>query len=394
MADMPWKNTNQQEQRFQLISEMRAGDTPVTELCRRLKISRKTAYKWLRRFGLKRLNGLKDQSRRPRRVPGRTSDLWLERVRRRRLKHPSWGARKLWHRLQRDFGETGLPSVAAISRWLKHWGLASGRKRRKRGPVVLRRGVRTARYSNDVWTVDFKGSYRTGDGTRVYPLTVRDLYSRYGLRVGLLRSQALKKTKREFVKIFRKNGLPKRIRSDNGTPFGGGGPTGLTRLSAWWIKLGIEVEFITPGRPCENGAHEQFHRVYKAEVARYPALTLAGQQRRSTKWLQQYNQDRPHEALGMGVPAKYYRRSRRPLQEQNGPWKYSDNWTSRWVRGNGEINWKGKRRFVGEAFVGDYVGLKALRPSVWRVYFGPLLVGELHQEEAGNIRTAHYRHRK
>ncbi len=394
MGYMPWKATNQQEQRFQLISEMRAGDLPVTELCRRFRVSRKTAYKWRRRFGLNRLNGLKDQSRRPRRVPGKTGELWLARVRRRRLKHPSWGARKLRHRLQRDFGGTGLPSVAAMSRWLKHWGLAFGRKRRKRGPVVLRRGVRAARHSNEVWTVDFKGSYQTGDGTRVYPLTVRDLYSRYGLRVGLLRSQALEKTRREFVKIFRKNGLPKRIRSDNGTPFGGGGPTGLTRLSAWWIKLGIEVEFITPGRPCENGAHEQFHRVYKAEVARHPALTLAGQQRRSTKWLQQYNQDRPHEALGMEVPAKYYRRSRSPLRDRSGPWKYSDDWASRWVRGNGEINWKGKRRFVGEAFVGEYVGLKALRPRVWRVYFGPLLVGELHQEEVGNIRTAKYRHRK
>jgi transposase InsO family protein len=260
--------------------------------------------------------------------------------------------------------------------------------------VVLRRGVRAARHSNEVWTVDFKGSYRTGDGTRVYPLTVRDLYSRYGLRVGLLRSQALEKTRREFVKIFRKNGLPKRIRSDNGTPFGGGGPTGLTRLSAWWIKLGIAVEFITPGRPCENGAHEQFHRVYKAEVARHPAVTLVGQQRRSTKWLEQYNQDRPHEALGMAVPAKCYRRSRRPFRERSEPWKYPDDWASRWVRGNGEINWKGKRRFVGEAFVGNYVGLKAMRPRVWRVYFGPLLVGELHQEEVGNIRTANYRHRK
>jgi transposase InsO family protein len=217
----------------------------------------------------------------------------------------------------------------------------------------VRRAIRPAQHSNDVWTVDFKGWYKTGDGTRVEPLTVRDLHSRYGLRVVLLRSQALLKTKGAFIKIFRKHGLPKRIRSDNGSPFGGGGPTGLTRLSAWWIKLGIEVEFITPGRPDENGAHEQFHRIYKAEVARDPAHTLAGQQRRSSKGLVQYNEDRPHEALAMAVPAKSYRRSRRRLPNQTVPWKYGKGWWRRWVRGNGEINWQGKRRYVGEAFVGD-----------------------------------------
>jgi putative transposase len=391
---MPWKTTNQQEQRFQLIQEMGAGEIPVTDLGRKYGISRKTAYKWRRRFRASRLAGLKDQSRRPKAVPGRTAQRWLARVRQRRHQHPSWGARKLRHCLARDFGGAGLPSVAAISRWLKRWGLAAGRRRRRPGPVILRRAVRPARGCNDVWTVDFKGWYRTGDGTRVDPLTVRDLHSRYVLRVRLLRSQSVVKTRREFVKIFRKNGLPKRIRSDNGTPFGGGGPTGLTRLSAWWIKLGIEVEFITPGRPCENGAHEQFHRVYKAEVARQPARTLAGQQRRSTRWLRHYNQERPHEALAMAVPARGYRKSRRGLVEKPVPWSYPRGWARRWVKGNGEISWQGKRRFVGEAFVQDYVGLKRVRRGMWRVYFGPLLVGELHAVETGNIRIAKYQHRK
>ncbi|HAO79148.1 MAG TPA: hypothetical protein DCQ92_09265 [Verrucomicrobia subdivision 3 bacterium] len=391
---MPWKNTSGQEQRYQLVLEMQTGERSVSELCRELKISRKTAYKWWWRFQKGRLHGLRDRARRPRHVPRRTSPFWLERLRRQRRKHPTWGARKLAHRLRRDFGDQGLPSVAAISRWLKRWGLVCGRRRRPPGPVVVRRAIRPAQHSNDVWTVDFKGWYKTGDGTRVEPLTVRDLHSRYGLRVVLLRSQALLKTKGAFIKIFRKHGLPKRIRSDNGSPFGGGGPTGLTRLSAWWIKLGIEVEFITPGRPDENGAHEQFHRIYKAEVARAPAHTLAGQQRRSSKWLMQYNEDRPHEALAMAVPAKSYRRSRRRLPNQTVPWKYGKGWWRRWVRGNGEINWQGKRRYVGEAFVGDYVGLEAVRAKVWRVYFGPLLVGELHEQDMGNIRTAKYRHQK
>jgi len=390
---MPWKNTSQQEQRYQLITEMRTDKRSVSELCRGSKISRKTAYKWWWRYQQGRLHGLENRSRKPQKVSNRTSVFWLKRLRYQRRKHSTWGARKLEHRLRRDFGD-GSPSVAAISRWLKRWGLVRGPKRRKAGPVIVRRAIRPARHSNDVWTVDFKGWYKTGDGTRVEPLTVRDLHSRYGLQVILLRSQGLLKTKAAFIKIFRKNGLPKRIRSDNGTPFGGGGPTGLTRLSAWWVKLGIEVEFITPGRPDENGSHEQFHRIYKTEVARDPAQTLGGQQRRSSKWLAQYNEDRPHEALAMETPAKNYRCSRRLLPKQTVPWAYTRGWLRRWVRGNGEINWKGKRRYVGEAFVGDYVGLKAVRAKIWRVYFGPLLVGELHEKETGNIRTAKYRHRK
>ncbi len=391
---MPWQTQNQQEQRYQLIQAMQAGERSVTELSRQYGVSRKTAYKWRQRFRRRRLAGLKDQPRRPQARPGRTSQRWLARVRQRRHLHPSWGARKLRPGLGQDFGRAGLPAVATISRWLKRWGLAVGRRRRRLGPVIIRRAVRPARACNEVWTVDFKGWYRTGDGTRVDPLTVRDLHSRYGLRVVLLRGQSVAKTRREFVKIFRQYGLPQRIRSDNGTPFGGGGPTGLTRLSAWWIKLGIAVEFITPGRPCENGAHEQFHRVYKAEVARRPARTLAGQQRRSTRWLRHYNEERPHEALGLAVPARRYRKSRRRLVEKPGPWSYPKGWVRRWVKGNGEICWQGKRRFVGEAFVQDYVGLKRLRKGVWRVYFGPVLVGELHATETGNIRIAKYRHRQ
>jgi putative transposase len=299
MAFMPWKATEQQEQRHHLIIQMRTGLVPVAELCRRWGISRKTAYKWRRRFTAGRLKALQDKSRRPITVAGRTSRLWLERVRRLRRKRPTWGARKLRWRLQRDFGGRGLPAEATVSRWLRRWGLVARRRPRRLGPVVLRRAVRRARFCHDVWTVDFKGWYRTGDGTRVYPLTVRDLYSRYGLCVHLQRDQSVAKTRRKFVQLFRNHGLPQRIRCDNGSPFGAGGPTGLTRLSAWWVKLGIEVEFMTPGRPCENGSHEHFHKIYKAEVARSPARRMAGQQRRSRRWLRDYNEERPNEGLGL-----------------------------------------------------------------------------------------------
>jgi putative transposase len=391
---MPWKKASEQEQRYDLVKEMRLEKVSVTELCRELKISRKTAYKWKRRFGEERLQGLKDRSHRPVHLTGRTSSLWLRRLRQMRRRRSTWGTRKLHHALGEQYGLRGLPAVATFSRWLKRWGLAKGKRWIRRGPEVLCSALKPARHCNDVWTVDFKGWYLTGDGTRVDPLTVRDLYSRYGLRIAHLPDLSIGPARREFISIFKQYGLPKRIRSDNGVPFGGGGPTGLTRLSAWWMKLGIKVEFIAPGRPCENGAHEQFHRIYKAEVAQKPAWKGAGQKRRGQRWLRHYNEERPHEGLGMKVPASLYRKSNRPMPEKIEPWHYPTGWTRRWVKGNGEINWRGKRRYVGEAFVGDYVGLKPQRKDVWRVFFGPLLVGELHEQEIGKIRTAKYTHRK
>ena len=387
---MPWKPTNKQEQRFDLVRQMEVGKASVVELCRRFRISRQSAYKWRRRFELGRLEALKDRSRRPERVARRTSDQWLERLKRLRKRRPTWGSRKLRHVLAKGFGGRGLPALATISRWLKRWGFVVSKRRRRTGPEVLRRPMRTAGYCHDVWTVDFKGWYCTADGLRVDPLTVRDLYSRYGLRIALLRSQNIAESRQEFERIFRKYGIPRRIRCDNGVPFGAGGPTGLTRLSAWWVKLGIEVEFISPGRPCENGAHEQFHRVYKAEVVRDPQRGVAAQQRRSSRWLWHYNHERPHQALGMKVPEQLFRKNRRRMPAQMKPWRYPSGWQRRWVKGNGEISWRGIRRYVGEAFVSDYVGLKPIRLGQWDVYFGPVLIGRLNEQENGSIRMARY----
>ena len=205
-----------------------------------------------------------------------------------------------------------------------------------------------------------------------------------------MRTQAVAATRRVFQRLFQRHGPPQRIRCDNGTPFGGGGPTGLTRLSAGWIKLGIEVEFITPGRPCENGAPEQFHRVYKAEVAVRPERTWAAQRTRTEQWLRHYNQERPHQALGMKRPVDLFKKNRRHLPKRTRPWKYPKGWERCWVKGNGEISWRGVRRYVGEAFVREYVGLKPIQRGLWRVYFGPALVGELRENEVGRIRMAKY----
>lgn len=391
---MPWRTKDRIGLRYELVRRMRRGEQTVAELCREFGVARETAYRWRRRFRAGGLAALRERSHRPARRPGRTRQLWLARLRRLRLRRPTWGARKLRHWLGRRFGRRGVPAVATLGRWLKRWGLARGRRRRPAGPVVLRPRPRPARRCHEVWTVDFKGWYRTGDGRRVDPLTVRDLHSRYGLAIVLLSDQGVASARRAFARIFRQHGLPERIRCDNGAPFGGGGPTGLTRLSAWWLKLGIAVEFLTPGRPCENGAHEQFHRVYKAEVACRPARHRAAQQRRSTAWLRHYNHERPHEALGMRVPADRYRPNRRRCPVRRGPWKYPAGWPRRWVKGSGEIRWRGSWRFVGEAFGRNWVGLQPVRAGVWRVHYGPLLVGELHAAERGGLRLARHRHHR
>lgn len=262
-----------------------------------------------------------------------------------------------------------------------------------RGPVVPRQKLRQARCPNDIWTADYKGWYRTGDGTKVEPLTVRDLASRYVLAITLMPGQNIDRTVQEMKRLFRQHGLPRRIRTDNGSPFGSSGALGLTRLSAWWLRLGIEVEFTEPGRPDQNGAHEQMHKVYAHEVARRPAMTVGGQQRRSNRWRRKYNERRPHEALRMRVPAEKYRPSRRKMPEKVARYSYPARWESRYVKPNGEIGINGCMRYIGEAFGGQRVGLERIQKGVMRVYYGKHLLGELHDGESG-IRAVVYERRK
>lgn len=389
---MPWKNAEAKQQRWRFIEEWSRRKSSLGELCRRWEISRKTAYKWLERFEERGRSGLGDRSRAAHTVHNRPDECWLQRVKRWRRGNPSWGAPKLHQVLARRFGSEGLPSEAAISRWLQHWGMSRKRRGRAtaRGPVVRRSKLTLAQAPNEVWSADFKGQDRTGDGRRVEPLTVRDMFSRLVLSVDLRVRPNVEDTRRAFGRLFRQYGLPRVIRTDNGRPFGSTGALGLTRLSAWWVKLGIRVEFITPGRPEQNGAHEQMHRIYKAETLQPAARSWHAQQQRSERWRRRYNEERPHEGLGMRVPAEVYRRSRRKLPLRLRAWKYPSTWCSRLVKGKGMIALEGRGRYVGEAFERERVGLKRVRAGVWAVYFGPLHIGELWDRDHGGIRAVRY----
>jgi len=390
---MPWKINCYKEQRWGFIQEFLRNKTGLAEQCRRWAISRKTAYKWIERFKERGRFGLADRGRAAHRIHNRPSECWLRRIRRWRAKHPSWGAPKLRWALQRRFGSGDLPSESAISRWLKHWGLTRRRRRGvHKGPVIDRPKLTLAQKPNDVWTVDFKGWFRTGDGVRVEPLTIRDLASRYILGIILFRQQNVQVCRGAFEKIFGQYGLPSVIRADNGAPFGSVGALGLTRLSAWWVKLGIKMEFIAPGHPEQNGAHEQLHRVYQQETLEPAAISLRAQKIRSERWRRHYNNERPHEGLEMRVPADVYRKSRRTLPRPLKPWPYPQGWESRLVKGKGMIDFYGRSRFIGEAFEGERVGLKRSRVGVWEVYFGSLRIGELWDRDGtSGIRAAWYR---
>lgn len=393
---MPWKTSCYKEQRWRFIREVLRRRISLCELCRRRHISRKTAYKWLGRFRQRGRWGLADGPRAPRRVHNRPAPRWLARIKRWRAAHPTWGAPKLRWALRQRFGWRAVPSESAISRWLKQWGLS--RKRRRpahKGPWLARPSLSIARQPNAVWTVDFKGWFRTGDGVRVEPLTVRDLASRYILSVSLRREQSVEDCRGVFEKIFRAYGLPAIIRSDNGAPFGSTGALGLTRLSAWWLRLGIAVEFIDPGHPEQNGAHEQLHRVYQQETLQPPGPSVRAQKIRTERWRRHYNQERPHEGIGMRVPAQKYRKSRRKLPWRMKPWHYARGWESRLVKGKGMISFQGKSRFIGEAFEGHRVGLRWRRTGVWEVYFGKHLIGELWEADGtSGLRAFWYRGRR
>jgi putative transposase len=381
--------TAEQKLRFVLAVEQSA--TPVSELCVAWGLSRTTGYKWLARYRKERLAGLHEKSRAPRRCPQVLSQVWIDRIEQLRRKHPRWGPKKLRALLRRQHPRAHLPAPSTIGAWLQRLGLLVPRKRRLAGPTVRGRKAPQARRPNDVWTVDFKGWFRTLDGQRVDPLTVRDLVSRFGLLAQMLSGQKFRTTQKAFIRLFQQRGQPRALRMDNGSPFGSTGAAGLSSLSAWFIALGIEVQFIRHGHPEENGSHEHWHRVLKADTAAPPAAHPPGQAARTTRWLRQYNHHRPHEALSQQLPAGHYRKSPRRYRGLRPP-RYPKHLPVRRVHLGGEIKWQGRFRFVGEAFAGYQVALKRKRRGVWAVYFYHVLLGHLQDADASGLRAAKRSH--
>ena len=357
------------EEKLRFVFAYERDEQTMTELCQSFGIARETGYVWLRRYRQAGVTGLAERNRAAERHPNQTPSEIEQQVLELRQAHMRWGPRKLKRVLERDEPGRQWPAASTIGELLKREGLVVARKkRRKTAPYSA--PLAHAEGPNRVWCADFKGWFRTGDGERIDPLTISDAHSRY-----LLRCQAVEKTDTArvqgiFEAAFRQYGLPQAIRTDNGAPFASTAIGGLSRLAVWWIKLGIVPERIEAGHPEQNGRHERMHRTLKQEVAMPPAEDWRAQQRALQDFRQEYNEVRPHEALGMQTPASVYEPSERAYPAQVREPEYPATMLVRSVHSHGHFRWKKRHDvFLSEVLWGERVGLLPIDERWYTVYF-------------------------
>lgn len=375
---MPWSETSAMEQRVQFIRDWRRARLSMSELCDVYGVSRKTGYKWLQRYLGEGPEGLEERSHAATEVHNKTPDEVVQVLLQARLRHPSWGAKKLLKIVHDQRPELALPGRSTVCDILSRNGLVTQRARRR---VIGHPGRPSNQIvlPNDCWSADFKGQFRTRDGIYCYPLTVTDNYSRYLLGCQALEGTAVEPSRVVFTRLFKQYGLPRIIRTDNGVPFASHTLGRLSKLSAWWVRLGVLPQFIEPGKPQQNGRHERMHRTLKDETTKPPAANSQAQQRKFNTWRNEYNDLRPHEALDMRTPAQLYQPSTRTMPTKLPPLEYPDRFEVRYVSANGGMRWNRHWVNVTSALIGQYVGLEEIDDGQWDVYFGPLKLGRLHE---------------
>jgi len=372
---MPWDERTRMDQRVRFIGALTSCRYTMTELCRAFGISRKTGYKWAERYAQEGVDGLKDRSRAPKSCPHRTESRCEQALVEARRKHPLWGPRKLVVVLRRRHPDWAWPAPSTAGAILKRHGLVQPRRRRRRYPPPAK-PVIEVQQPNDLWTADFKGEFRMGNSKLCYPLTVADQKSRYLLGCEGKSSVARSGAQPVFERLFAEYGLPAKILTDGGSPFASArSPRRLSRLSVWWILLGIEPVLIEPGHPEQNGCHERMHRTLKAATARPPAACMQSQQSSFDRFRQEYNELRPHESLDMRPPAELYTPSRRTYPQKTPDVTYPGHYEVRRVRPKGDIKWRGQMLFVSETLGGQHVGFEETDDELWSLHIGPLLLG-------------------
>lgn len=355
---MPFVETCRMERRIEMLSDYDTGVWSVSDLCRRYGVSRDTFYAWAARRASGERDWFSDRSHATRTCPHRTGEAVEEAVVALRRRFPHMGPRKLKAKLEAQDGAHAWPAASTIGDILKRAGLIEPARRRRR-PLDAPRRARAAEAANEEWAADFKGWFRTRDQQRIDPLTITDSHTRFLVETRIT-DPTIEGARAVFTRAFKAYGLPGAIRCDNGAPFGSQAAGGLTRLSAWWLKLGVEPHFISPASPQENGRHERMHRTLKHQTSKPPAATMSEQQARFDAFRRHYNEERPHEALGQRPPAELYTPSPRAMPERiEDPWYDADH-EARRVRSRGEIKWRGAFAFVSEALAGELVGLAEL----------------------------------
>jgi transposase InsO family protein len=373
------------DERARFVLEALEGWSSMSALCEQYHISRPVGYKWLGRYQREGLAGLVDHSRAPQQQAQATPPEVVAAIVALRQRHPHWGPRKLRARLQQLEPTGAWPAGSTIGAILQREGLSSRRRRRRRLAGAWQSERTVADQPNRVWTTDFKGQFRLGEGRLCYPLTIVDGASRYLLACRVLPSTAAAGVRATFERAFRCYGLPEVLRSDNGVPFSGPAVGGLSQLAVWWLRLGIRLERIRPRHPEDNGAHERLHRTLKAEATRPPRRTPALQQRAFDAFRAEYNRERPHEALGQRPPASHYTPSSLPMPERLPPLVYPAHYACRRINHHGQLCWHRGLYFVSETLAHQTVGLEPTDEGTWRVYFGSALLGQV-EERAGVLR--------
>ena len=377
---MPWKETCAMKERVRFISEWEEGQWSMAELCRRAGIGRKTGYKWLKRYQEGGIEALSDQSRAPHHHPNEIGKEVIEEILRMRASYPYWGPVKLKRRLERQSPKLAWPAVSTIGEILKRHGLTVERKKRRKAPPASQ-PLAHAGAPNDVWCGDFKGWFRCRDHVRCDPLTITDGASRY-----LLRCQAVAEPNHDcvrplFAATFRENGLPRAMRTDNGPPFASTGVGGLSELSLWWIKLGIQPDRIDPGKPQQNGRHERMHLTLQQETAQPPAANLRAQQRAFDRFRRIYNEERPHEALDLNTPAECYQVSAREYPSRIPEVVYPSDYLIRWVGPCGTFRWRNQKIFLGKVLRGEPVGFEPIDDGIWQLWFSFCPLAVFHEKK-------------
>jgi putative transposase len=377
---MPWKETGPVLERTRFIEDYLSGFFTITELAARYHVSRRTLHKWLARHDVDGAKGLADRPRTPLHSPQQTAQDVVAKIVAFRRRFPFMGPRKILARLTELHPRVEWPAASTIGDILCRADLVTPRPRRNPPAHPLRaRAVPVS--PNDLMTVDYKGQFLLGNHQYCYPLTIVDHVSRYLLACDAFLSTEQGHTRRVFERIFRQHGLPRAILSDNGSPFGSPGLARLSRLSLWWIRLGINVERIVPGHPEQNGAHERMHRTLKAQTTRPPEATLKGQQVRFDRFIDEYNNERPHEALGQKRPVTLYTASTRPYPESLPPIEYPGHLEIRKVDDRGMIRWKNEKLFLSHTLLGEMVGLEEVDDGVWSLYYSSVLLARFDERD-------------
>lgn len=376
---MPWKECSVMDERLRFVARLLEGE-PMTDVCREFGIARKTGYKLFQRYKDDGPVALADRSRRPVRyanqLPAQVESLIVSAKR----EKPHWGARKIRELLLRRLaGDIRIPAVSTIHATLDRHGLVArmGKRRHKAQGTPLSSGA----IPNDLWCTDFKGEFKLGDGHYCYPLTVTDHASRFILLCEAFESNREEPVIRAFERLFAERGLPAAIRSDNGVPFASpNGLFNLSKLAVWWLRLGIAIERIKPGHPQQNGRHERMHLTLKQETARPPGMNALQQQERFDAFIQEFNVERPHEALAMKSPAAVYVASTRiytGLPDVEYPLHDRDHL----VTACGRICMHRKKINLSTVLAGQRVGLKEVDHAIWLVSFMSYHLGYIDLEQ-------------